>query len=64
MNVIKGIEITNLSEEKSMDDIWCDFCNEKMKEVILKHKGKTFHVCKHCASLAIGFEREDEDGFL
>lgn len=45
------------------DDMWCDFCGERPKEVLVKERGrfKVWHICKHCESLADGYVKVDEE---
>lgn len=39
------------------NDEWCDFCNDRMKEVSVSHKdtGREHDVCKWCASLSVNY---------
>lgn len=41
------------------EDIWCDFCGDKPKSVLVKERGrfKAYHICNHCESLAAGYQR-------
>lgn len=33
------------------DDMWCDFCEDKIKAVTVTVHGRNYEVCQHCASL-------------
>ena len=35
------------------DDMWCEFCDQKPKNTIVKVRGKEFAVCSHCESLTV-----------
>ncbi len=39
------------------NDEWCDFCNDKMKSIIVTRGSREYHICNHCASLMV-IERE------
>lgn len=44
-----------------MDDIWCDLCRDKMKQVRVQYGKKEIGICKHCESLcaeAVGTKQD------
>ena len=46
----------------TQDDIWCEFCEDRIKAVTLvdREDGRQYDVCKHCASLSAGFDTVKE----
>lgn len=37
------------------NDEWCEFCEDRLKSVVVERDNKQWSVCSHCASLSPGF---------
>lgn len=40
------------------NDEWCDLCNDKLKNEVVKMSGKGYGICSHC-KVFIATEREE-----
>lgn len=43
------------------DDIWCDFCGEKIKTIAVKVGTRIAIICNHCASMCENERVKDDD---